>query len=181
MRKQILAAIFLGVLCGCHEPPAERFTNVQAPGPKRATLADYKTLTESPDFILNSTWSEYPIDVDKFQKAWIEDTSKVPLDGQRTIDLLEAACYADVMCDPVEYHLRTATLNYIKQNMQSADVTNAVKWVADSYESSLPLDDSNEESRHDSDALVRAMNLRMAEYATLLKTSADSSKSRRLP
>ena len=151
--------------CGCSKPPATELADVVSATPADQTQAKYKTLTERPDATLDSIRSSYPEEFDKFYAEWIEKASASPLDGQRAIKLLEVACYADVMCHPTEYFLRIATLDYIEQNMQAADVVDALKWVSQSYKSELPLDEPNDESGQLRGITVDAMNIRMVEYA----------------
>jgi hypothetical protein len=165
MRTRIPLTIFFLIAYGCSEPPSIERADVVSVDPMEATRTEYKTLTERPDVILDSTRSSYPNKFDKFHDEWIETASAVPLDGQRAIELLEVACYADVVCHPTEYPLRVATLDYIEQNMRSADVLNALKWVSVSYKSGLPLDEPNDESGQMRGILVNAMNIRMVDYA----------------
>ena len=62
--------------------------------------------------------------------------------------MLEIACYADVQCHAVEYPLRVATLDYVRDNLDSPDVRSAVRWIASSYDSQLPMDAPGDTEGH---------------------------------
>ena len=92
--------------------------------------------------------------------------------------MLEIACYADVQCHAVEFPLRVATLDYVRDNLDSPDVRSAVRWIASSYDSQLPMDAPGDTEGHLKGMLVRAMNVRMTQYAIQLlghRPSADKS------
>ena len=126
---------------------------------------DYKLLTEPPDDVLDRMASSFPRGFQEFRTAWTEQASSMPLNGQRAIELLEVACYADVMCHAVEYPLRVATLDYIEANLQITEILDAVQWIPKSYSSHLPLNATNDDNEQWRGLLVESMNHRMVDYA----------------
>lgn len=165
MRTKNLLIKLLLIATGCSKPSATQLEDVVLAAPAELKQVEYKTLTERPDDMLDSIKSSYPVELEKFHAEWTEKASTLPLDGQRAIKLPEVACYADVMCHPIEYSLRVATLDYIERNLQTADVVDALNWVSHSYKSALPLDEPNDHSGHLRGILVDAMKVRMTEYA----------------
>lgn len=123
----------------------------------------YVVLTHRPDSLLDAMASKYA--GDDWRGRWTEDAALLPIDGQRTIHLLETACYADVQCHRVEYPLRIATLNYIRNHLEAPGVREALQWIRASYKSDLPLEEPDDASGQLNGFLVRAMKVRMTEYA----------------
>ncbi len=68
------------------------------------------------------------------------DNSKSTLDGQRTIRLLEIACYADVMCHSIEYPLRVATSTTFESNLETEGCTRCIEMDSRILQERLPLD-----------------------------------------
>ena len=164
MRTQFLILAII-VVAGCSTPPAPASKDLSQDKGIARVQPDYKLLTEPPDNVLDRMASSYPRGFNEFRIAWTEQTSSIPLDGQRAIELLEVACYADAMCHAVEYPLRIATLDYIEANLQNTEILEAVQWIPKLYRSQLPLnapDDDNEQLRG---LLVESMNHRMVDYA----------------
>jgi hypothetical protein len=165
-KMRILYAIFgLLLACGCSGTSTSDHLEV---GPSDAAEHDqrrYTVMTEPPDAVLSRMEFDYARDNQEFRRRWVGEAAALPLDGQRAIELLEVACYADVMCHRIEYPLRVATLGYIEENMRTADVEVAVRWVQSSYESDLPVESPGDETGKFRGLLVEAMGIRMAEYA----------------
>ena len=95
-------------------------------------------------------------------------SAAVAIDGQRVLSLMEIACYADVMCHGIEYPLRVATLDYVKDNVDSQDVQDALNWIRSSYRSSLPLNSPGDEKGEFRGVLVESMQIRLTAYANEL-------------
>jgi hypothetical protein len=165
MRIRLSIAVILLIASGCSEHTASDPLGIVPEDPTDEVRTDYKTLTKPPDEALDKMTPSYPNDFDAFRTQWMGMASAKPLDGQRAIELLEIACYADLMCHTIEYPLRVATLDYIKANTRTADVLDALKWISLSYESDLPLDSPNDESGQMRGILVESMKIRMGDYA----------------
>ena len=144
---------------------------------KPSTQADpfvYKVLSEPPDAILDEWSTRYSWSNKLWRREWTDDASTLPIDGQRTIKLLEIACYADIVCNQVEYPLRVATLEFVRANLDSPDVFNALNWIRTSYSSGLPADAPGDEAGDFSGLLVQSMKTRLTEYANLLLSNVDA-------
>jgi hypothetical protein len=160
-------------IAGCMGEP--RMTRIDAPGEStdENTQPSYTLLTDPPDAILDELASEYRGDNQQWGIEWTRSASSTPIDGQRTIRLLELACYADLMCHPVEYRLRVATHDYVRQNVNIPRVRDSLEWIRSSYKSRLPLDAPGDNSSLLKGLLVESMNIRMTEYANELLQSRD--------
>jgi hypothetical protein len=173
--RALIPIVGLLLVCGCTEPPQLDHVDKRPDNLSESAQPHYITLTQRPDTVLDQLATTYPRDKETFSQRWTEDTSAEPLDGQRAIELLEVACYADVMCHRFEYPLRVATLDYIEENMNVSDVMDALRWINSSYESGLPLDEADDEKGVFRGVLVEAMGIRMREYADeLLKPQVPS-------
>ncbi len=60
--------------------------------------------------------------------------------------------------------------------MDAPGVRNAVNWIRESYASRLPLDAPGDDAGHFKGVLVRAMKIRMTEYANELLHPDDSTQ-----
>lgn len=89
---QVLLCLLL-TLTACS--PQERSPRVNEKQPPQADHSAYKVLSEPPDAILDEWDRIYSSNNKLWRKEWTDDVSVGPLDGQRTIELLEIACYAD--------------------------------------------------------------------------------------
>ena len=157
--------IVLLLVLGCTKLPTSDWVDAPTEDTIGHIQPGYKSLTKLPDNVLDRMRSTYPKDFQGFHTGWTEQASALPLDGQRAIELLEIACYADAMCHTIEYPLRVATLDYIEANLEKADVAAAVQWISHSYISHLPLNAPNDEAGQFHGLLVESMNLRMVDYA----------------
>ena len=143
MKLLIPIAMFLSLASCVKQPPLAR-VNTQAGVVTSAS--PYTVLTVFPDRQLDELAHKYSGQSREggskynWQAAWKLDHAKTQPDGQRTIELLEIACYADVMCHSVEYPLRIATHDTIQDNLNNPDVRAALEWVRTSYQSGLPQD-----------------------------------------
>jgi hypothetical protein len=156
--------IFLLVV-GCPAPAASERPATATDENGSHNSARYMTIAKRPDDILDRMWASYPHTFEEFHTTWTKQASKAQLDGQRAIELLEIASYADVTCHSTEYPLRVATLDYVEANLRRNDVRDAIKWVLRSYKSHLPLESPNDENDQLRGVLVESMNIRMVEYA----------------
>ena len=104
-----LSLTFVLLVAGC--TAQSQSTRSDAPNEESnpSTSSSYIVLTDPPDAILDVMASKYAGENQHWRDEWTRDNSSIPIDGQRTIRLLELACYADVTCHPVEYPLRVAT------------------------------------------------------------------------
>lgn len=93
------------------------------------------------------------------------DQSTAVVDGQRVLSLMETACYADVMCHGIEHPLRVATLEYVRENLDSPGVQDTLNWILNSYRSGLPIDSPGDETGDFHGALVESMQIRLTAYA----------------
>ncbi len=133
----------------------------------------YEALSSPPDAILDEMDLKYSGDNKQWRKEWKEDNSAIPIDGQRVLYLLEVACYADNVCHRIEYPLRVATLDYVKENLTSSGVTDALQWIRSSYKSGLPQEVPGDEKGDFSGMIVDAMNVRLVEYANEVLRSSE--------
>jgi hypothetical protein len=162
--KTLLPTTIIAMLVGCStEPPAPRA--LAQPEVARSTEKLFEVLTDAPDAILDEMASKYSGNNQEWRDAWKLDNSKSTLDGQRTIRLLEIACYADVMCHSIEYPLRVATLDYVESNLATEGVRDALNWIRESYKSDLPLDAPGDDTGQFRRMLVDSMRIRMVDYA----------------
>lgn len=98
------------------------------------------------------------------------------VDGQRVLSLMETACYADVTCHGIEYPLRIATLDYVRDNVDSQGVQDTLSWIRNSYRSGLPIDSPGDEAGDFRGLLVESMQIRLTAYANELLTHVRKSK-----
>ena len=187
--KTLSSTVLLLLFVGCGSPSAHPGPLTVAETTQPSDMASsprnedkpYSLLSQPPDANLEGLATEFrslskDFDSQSFLKQRFASTK---LDGQQVIKLLEIACYADVQCHAVEYPLRVATLDYVRDNLDSPDVRSAVRWIASSYDSQLPMDAPGDTEGHLKGMLVRAMNVRMTQYAIQLlghRPSADKSK-----
>ena len=159
----------------------DKRTGVDLPNETRTEAArvSYVVLNEPPDSILTQMDSSYSGDNKQWRKEWAEDNSSKALDGQRALTLLEIACYADIMCHRVEYPLRVATLDYVKENLGTSGVTDALRWIITSYKSGLPLESPGDETGAFKGMLVDSMKIRLTEYAKELLRSSETKENRK--
>jgi hypothetical protein len=103
-------------------------------------------------------------------------SAAVALDGQRVLSLMETACYADVTCHRIEYPLRVATLDYVRDNVDSQGVQDTLNWIRNSYRSGLPLDSHGDDAGDFRGLLVESMQIRLTAYANELLMRVKKSK-----
>ena len=176
--KKLLLLLSVVLAAGC--PGQQQSSETRSPSEtKAATTESYALLKVSPDAILNEMLAEYPSDNQPWQSKWKQDNTAVSIDGQRTIRLLEVACYADVMCHAVEHPLRVATHDYIRENLDNPEVRNSLNWILTSYNSGLPLGAPDDDTGAFKGMLVNAMKVRMTEYANELIKSAEKNTERK--
>ncbi|MEM9588538.1 MAG: hypothetical protein AAGA03_14735 [Planctomycetota bacterium] len=87
----------------------------------------------------------------------LAESTPIPLNGQRTVQLLELAAFADVTCHRIESPLLSSTLRCVASSSEQADVARSIEWISSSYE-----------CRFGDDLLRDAMDHRMREYARML-------------
>jgi hypothetical protein len=160
--KTLLPTTIIAMLLGCSIEPQAPV--VVQPEVARSTEKIFEVLTIAPDAILDEMASKYSGSNQEWREAWKYDNSKIALDGQQTIRLLEIACYADVMCHSIEYPLRVATLDYVESNLTTEGVRDALKWIRESYKSDLPLDAPGDDTGQFRGMLVESMQIRMVDY-----------------
>jgi len=115
-----LLLVLLLTLTACS--PQQRSASVNEKPPPQADPLAYAVLSEPPDAILDEWGERYSSNKKLWRKEWTNDASTLPIDGQRTIKLLEIACYADIVCHQVEYPLRVATLEYVRANLDAVQL-----------------------------------------------------------
>ncbi|TWT59795.1 hypothetical protein [Rubinisphaera italica] len=166
-----LSAILVAAGCFSQAKPAR----TDAPNTAIPTTAvSYQVLTDAPVEILDELASKYTGDLEQWRGEWIQSNSTTMLDGQSTIRLLEIACYADVMCHPIEYPLRVVTHDFIREHMELPEVRSSLEWIRSSYNSGLPFKKPGDAIGNFDGMLVESMNSRMREYANQLLKSSDS-------
>ena len=185
--KTLSSTVFLLLVAGCGSsvdgPSSLSVAKTTQPSdtassPKKED-EPYSLLSQPPDADLEDLATKFRTLSVNSQSYLKKRFASTKLDGQQVVKLLEIACYADVQCHAVEYQLRIATLDYVRDNLDSPDVRSAVVWIASSYESRLPIDAPGDTEGHFKGMLVYAMKVRMTDYARqLLKhhPSADKSK-----
>jgi hypothetical protein len=178
MKSLLLLSIVL-LSVGCLSQSQTARVDVPNEVRSEAATVSYVVLSEPPDAILNQMDSSYSADNKQWRKEWAEDNSSKSVDGQRALTLLEIACYADVMCHRVEYPLRVATLDYVKENLGSSGVTDSLQWIITSYKSGLPLESPGDETGDFKGMLVDAMKIRLTEYAKELLRSSEIKENRK--
>ena len=154
--------------------PQQRSPNVNEMPLRQTDPLAYAVLSEPPDAILDEWSKKFSSNNKLWRQEWTNDASTLPIDGQRTIRLLEIACYADLVCHQVENPLRVATLEYVRANLDSPDVLNALNWIRTSYSSGLPVDAPGDEAGDFSGLLVQSMKSRLTDYSNLLLASVDA-------
>lgn len=173
--RVLLPTVVLLLACGCSGTSSSEHVEVGPSDTAEHAPPRYAVMAEPPDAVLNRMEADYPRDNEEFRRRWVEAESAVRLDGQRAIELLEVACYADLTCHRIEYPLRVATLDYLEKNTGTADVEDALRWIQSSYESDLPLDSPGDETGAFRGLLAESMGTRMAEYAEeLLRPQSPS-------
>ncbi|MEM9645578.1 MAG: hypothetical protein AAF989_11355 [Planctomycetota bacterium] len=85
-----------------------------------------KVLNEPPDRILDQTESDFSGVDQQWRDEWRKSNEINAIDGQRAIRVLEIACYVDVMCHRIEYPLRVATHDCIRDSLHHSDVREAL-------------------------------------------------------
>jgi hypothetical protein len=174
--RDLLFLVGLLLTLGC----ADRPTSVSPVDPTGdaapVNLPVYTVLTKPPDADLDWMAADYPSENEQFRRRWAEDAAAFPTDGQRVIELLEIACYADVMCHRIEYPLRVATLDHVRANIRGEKVADALRWIRTSYDSKLPLDTPGDDTGQTHGILVQGMQIRMREYADELLGSEASTE-----
>jgi hypothetical protein len=140
-----------------------------------ATEESYAVIRKTPDAILDEMSSRYSGNDQEWTDAWNRENSTTHIDGQRTVLLLEIACYADVICHPIEYRLRVVTHAFVREHLDHPEVRNALIWIRSSYRSELPLDAPGDDAGDFKGILVESMKSRMKEYANeLLRTPRET-------
>ena len=177
LMKLLLPILILFLIAGCVEQskivPME--TNQSA-----ISRADtYSVLVAPPDAVLDEMQSKFAGINEKWRNEWREATEAIAIDGQRTVTLLEIACYADVMCHTIEYPLRVATHDYIRDNLANPDVRKSLDWIASSYHSDLPARSPGDEEGVFDGVLIKSMEARMTEYANQLLKPNDTGGDRK--
>lgn len=166
--KSMLQIASVLLLAGCSGQTQSTYSDAADAAAGAHTNA-YVVLTEVPDALLDEMSSKYSGNKSQqWREQWKRDNSDVPIDGQRTITLLEVACYADVTCHPVEYPLRVVTLDCFQEHRGVPGVRASLEWIRSSYRSNLPLDSPGDESGAFKGLLVESMNERMTDYAEQL-------------
>jgi len=187
--KTLTSTVFLLLVAGCGSPAddpsplnvAKQSQPCDTTSSPKIDNEPFTLLSEPPDANLDAIATELrAVAADsEFQSHLKQRFASTKLDGQRVVELLEIACYADVQCHAVEYPLRIATLDYVRDNLDAPDVRSAVKWIATSYDSRLPIDAPGDTEGQFRGMLVQGMKIRMTEYARqLLKHHAPSDKSK---
>jgi hypothetical protein len=160
--------VLLQCLSGCFKRhPLERL-EVQSNETTLLSQPQYVVLREEPNSVLERLATEYPSDFQEFCRLWTETASSVELNGERTVELLEIASFADVTCHPVEYRLRVATLDYIESAIDRPGVVEALQWIKSSYKSGLPHEVPGDDGGQFRGLQVESMNIRMRNYASEL-------------
>ena len=131
----------------------------------------YIVLSEPPDAKLDDMDSNYTGNVTEWRNQWTNDAKLLPIDGQKTIEFLEIAGYADVICHRIEYPLRIATLDYIRSHLETLGVRESLEWIRTSYTCGLPMEVPGDTSGDFTGALVQSMKTRLTEYANDLLMS----------
>ncbi|MGV3484234.1 MAG: hypothetical protein ACO1RT_07440 [Planctomycetaceae bacterium] len=161
------------LFAGCYGQPQSVSNDAAIAVEPGLTDSPYGVLTVPPDAILDDFDTKYSGDAQQWGTQWTRDHSAIEMDGQRAIELLEMACYADVICHPVEYPLRVATLDYVRENLDNPGLRDAIRWIRSAYKSGLPLDAPGDESGVFKGVLVQSMKIRMTAYANELLESVD--------
>ena len=131
----------------------------------------YIVLSEPPDAKLDFMESNYTGNNKEWRNQWTNDSKLLPIDGQKTIEILEIACYADVVCHRIEYPLRIATLDYVRNHLETPGVRESLEWIRTSYKSGLPMEVPDDTAGDFTGALVQSMKTRLTEYANDLLLS----------
>lgn len=173
-RLPLLAGLLL--TAGC-VPQHSSGTAMQSSGrDDRVEPALYTVLSAPPDSALDEIGATLSTDGLDFERQLWERFASSAIHGQRAVSMLELACYADVQCHPVEYPLRIATIDFVREHLDSPGVRDAVIWIRESYESRLPLDAPDDDDGVFRGLLVQAMKVRMTEYANELLGPEDSGR-----
>lgn len=125
--------------------------------------AKYKVLTTAPLKLLEQLAINH---VEERVEELFAIGGERNLTGQQTVDLLELAAYADIMCHPIEYPLRKACLKRVRAQMENSNVKHAIEWIRNSYECSIS--DETLPLGFDNDMLQESVSGGMREYATKL-------------
>ncbi len=166
--KPVLLLLYVFLFAGgCLSKPQDSRNEIENGSVGTANLS-YAVLLAPPVELLDQMATSYKGNNEQWRIAWKLDNSSIPIDGQRTVRLLEIACYADIVCHSVEYPLRVATHEYIKENLYTSDVRYALRWIRTSYKSSLPLEGPGDESGDFNGMVIQAMNTRLREFANEL-------------
>ncbi len=177
--KCLNSMVLLIATVGCM-PQQQTASVIEASKDKTPTKqVTYEVLTERPDALLDKMTSLFSSDRSKWNSEFKSAYAMSSISGERTVELLEIACYADVECHSFENPLRVATLDYIKENLHSPDVRKSLQWIRTSYESSLPIEAPGDVEGLFKSVLVQAMKIRMTEYANDLLQSYESTENRK--
>lgn len=131
----------------------------------------YIVLADPPDAKLDDMDSNYTGSNKEWRNQWTTDAKSVQIDGQKTIEILEIACYADVICHRIEYPLRIATLDYVRNHLKTPGVRESLEWIRTSYKSGLSMEVPGDTAGEFTGALVQSMKTRLTEYANDLLVS----------
>lgn len=171
--KSLLPFPVLLLAIGCLSQPQASRIDVPTEAPHGTKDDSYAVLSDPPDTILDEMASRYSGNNKQWRSEWKEDNSSIPIDGQRALRLLEIAGYADVVCHPIEYPLRVATLDYIKANIDSSGVRDSLKWILTSNKCGLPLEEPGDKTGDFKGVRVEAMKIRLTEYVNELLQSYE--------
>lgn len=171
--RSLLPLSILLLATGCFTKPQTSRIAESKEAPSETKEVSYAVLSDPPDAILDEMQSRYSGNNKQWKSEWHKDNSSIPIDGQRAIRLLEIACYADIVCHPVEYPLRVATLDYIKANMDSSSVLDSLNWIRTSYQSGFPLDEPGDKTGDFRGVRVEAMKSRLTQYVNELLHSDE--------
>lgn len=83
------------------------------------------------------------------------------------------------MCHRIEYPLRVATHDYVRENLDLSDVHDALQWIRTSYKSGLPLNSRDDDTGAFDGVLIESMRIRMTEYAAELLQSDEGTENRK--
>ena len=175
--KCLLPILTLLLIAGCVDQ-----TNITHTATESSAASDadeYTVLKSPPDDMLDEMQSKFVGVHEEWRNEWRKKTETIGIDGQRTIALLEIACYADVVCHTIEYPLRVATHDYIRDNLERPGVRKSLNWIVSSYDSGLPARYPGDENGDFDGVLIESMKIRMTEYAKQLLKPSDRAQDRK--
>ena len=177
LMKLLLPILTLFLISGCVDQSKKVATKTE---PSAISQPDtYNVFDTPPDAMLDDMQSKFAGTNEKWRNEWRKATEAIAIDGQRTVTLLEIACYADVMCHAIEFPLRVATHDYVRDNLGNPDVRKSLDWIISSYQSDLPARSPGDEDGVFDGVLIKSMKIRMTEYANQLLKPNDPAGDRK--